>query len=477
MPKQLRLVLLFLCIAASTRSQAQNPDSANLYSKIYSSPDKLFNFLDKKSSLIDGAISRKTEKYLKRLEKQEKKLYRKIRRIDSSKASTLFPNIAGRYTQLKDKISSPGKGDETLFLSHSDSIKTVLNFIQDNNLLKVSNQNLQLEKVLSQYSGSINKISRASDVAKLIKEREIFLKTELSNLGFHKEIHRLKKTVYYYRAQVDEYKQVFENSSRLEAKLLEVVNKIPAFRKFFAERSELAFLFKVPGESSMPHSTSGLQTVAAIDELIQGRIASAGSNGNDLINQSISEGNARFRQLKEKVIKMGGSDSEFEMPDFKPNSQKTKSFLKRIELGTDFQSNKPNGIFPVTTDIGITIGFKINDNSTIGIGASHKVGWGDSFRKIQISHQGFGLRAYVDVRLKGKIFLGGGFEQNYQAEIRRIRDLYNQKAWQQSALLGVSKKYSIGKKRKGELKILFDFLYNRHIPQTKPILFRVGYGL
>jgi hypothetical protein len=49
-------------------------------------------------------------------------------------------------------------------------------------------------------------------------------------------------------------------------------------------------------------------------------------------------------------------------------------------------------------------------------------------------------------------------------------------AWQRSALIGVSKKYKISKKVKGEMKLLYDFLANQHLPVSQPVLFRLGYG-
>lgn len=64
------------------------------------------------------------------------------------------------------------------------------------------------------------------------------------------------------------------------------------------------------------------------------------------------------------------------MPDFTPNTQKTKSFWKRIELGSNFQSQKSNYDFPVTSDVAFTAGYRLSDRATIGVGVSGKMGWG-----------------------------------------------------------------------------------------------------
>jgi hypothetical protein len=95
-----------------------------------------------------------------------------------------------------------------------------------------------------------------------------------------------------------------------------------------------------------------------------------------------------------------------------------------------------------------------------------------------------GLRTFVDWKLPltlwgrsgGGLWISGGAEMNYRTEFRRIEVLKNFSAWQQSALIGISKKYSIGKKWKGNAQILYDFLWKEQKPRTQPVVFRVGYS-
>ncbi|WP_186774369.1 hypothetical protein [Chitinophaga pinensis] len=42
---------------------------------------------------------------------------------------------------------------------------------------------------------------------------------------------------------------------------------------------------------------------------------------------------------------------------------------------------------------------------------------GTGWNNIVISHQGVGLRSFVDWKLKGTFFVNGGFEQNYVSTI------------------------------------------------------------
>lgn len=161
------------------------------------------------------------------------------------------------------------------------------------------------------------------------------------------------------------------------------------------------------------------------------------------------------------------------MPDFQPNEQKTKSFLKRLEYGANVQSQKTNTFLPVTSDLALTAGYKLNDKSVIGIGASYRIGWGRDWKHIKISHQGIGLRSYVDMKLKGSIWISGGYEQNYQHAFRNIDELKDF-TWQTSGLLGLTKKYKIGKKT-NNLQVLWDFMSYSAAVQRPALLFRVGY--
>ena len=103
------------------------------------------------------------------------------------------------------------------------------------------------------------------------------------------------------------------------------------------------------------------------------------------------------------------------------------------------------------------------------------MGWGSNFNNIRITHQGIGLRSYLDYRIKGSFYFSGGYEQNYRNMINSIDQLREYSSWQTSGLVGVSKKYSISKKFKGEMKLMWDFMSYQQVPKGQPILFRVGY--
>lgn len=432
-----------------------------------------------KAGSLEQKLDRKTEKMLARLQKQEAKMKSKLARIDSAAASNVFGNADAKYKELEAKLNGSLKGP---YVAKLDSFATSINFLQNNPqlLTQVKETKQKLDDALSKVNGLKDQLNKAEAVKKFLKERRQFLKEQLSKFGFAKQLKKLNKEAYYYAQQVNEYKEILKDSKKAERKALELLGKTKFFKDFMRKHSELASLFRMPGEDdpSSQASLAGLQTRAQVNGLIQQQIAAGGPGAQQQVSQNLQSAQAQLNQLKDKVLKAGGSSGSDELPDFKPNNQKTKGFWKRLELGTNMQTQKATNYFPVTSDIGLSVGYKLNDKSVIGVGASYKMGWGSGWRDLTISHQGLGLRTYVDVKLKGSFWLSGGYEQNYRAAFNSIEQLRERNAWQQSGLLGLSKVVSLKTKffKKTKLQLLWDFLSTQQIPRTQPIVFRVGYN-
>ena len=207
----------------------------------------------------------------------------------------------------------------------------------------------------------------------------------------------------------------------------------------------------------------------------------SGQAATQMMQQNMQSAQGHMNQLKNKLQGLqNGSygNGNAEMPKgFKPNTQKTKSFLKRLEWGFNFQSHRAKNYFPVTSDLGLSIGYKINDQAVAGIGGSYKLGLGRGWDHISLSHQGLSIRSYIDMKLKVNIWLAGGYERNHLSEFKNIQQLSKKSAWQESGLVGLSKRYKVSKKLKGEMKLMWDFLSYKQIPRTQAIIFRIGYHI
>ena len=166
------------------------------------------------------------------------------------------------------------------------------------------------------------------------------------------------------------------------------------------------------------------------------------------------------------------------MPDFKRNTQRTKSFFQRLEFGTNFQSTKSNAFFPRTTDIGLSVGYRLSEKNIVGLGISQKIGWGKDIKHIQLSSEGISFRSFVDIRIKKSFYASGGLEYDYQKPFASMQQLYKLDAWRQNGLLGLSKIVSLKSKtfKKTKLQLLWNFLSYRQSPRSEALKFRVGYN-
>ncbi len=438
--------------------------------------DALYQSINKKVLTLQREVEEKSVKALERLQKQEAKLQKKLALKDSVAAKKLFAQT--KYQQLTDKLQHPTVTKNfNEYIPKFDSLKTSLKFLEQTKSIsdklpagfadKIKNVNLNVASLET-------KMQQAEEIKNYIKQRKEMLKAQLAKYDMLKDMKGLSKEAYYYQQQLNEYKAMLKDPKKLEQRAIDELKKLPAFASFMQKNSQLAQLFGIPANYGSAESLAGLQTRASIQNLLQQKFAGAGVNPQQYIQQQVAGAQGELSKLKDQLNKAGGGSSNAEVPEFTPNSQKTKTFLKRIEYGANIQTQRPNGILPVTSDLALTAGFKLNDKSIIGIGASYKMGWGNGFNSIKITHQGLGLRSYVDSKIKGSFWLSGGYELNYQQAFEKLDILKDLSSWQRSGLLGLTKKYKIGKKT-NNMQLLWDFLSYRQVPSTQPIVFRVGY--
>lgn len=470
----MKIIIAILLLATSINSVAQSADSL-IDTKAFSV--KAISKIEKNINRINQKVERKTVTTLKQLQKQESKLKGKLALKDSLAAEVIFSmnNTYKGFTENLKGATTTNNLSE--YIPQLDSLKTGLKFLDQ--AKSVQNKfprewSTKITSINKSMDGLQGKLQQANEVKNFIRERRQVLKEQLEKYGMSKHLKKLNKEIYYYQQQLNEYKALLKDRNKIETKAIAALRKLPAFTEFMKKNSQLAQLFRLPDNYGTATSLSGLQTRASVQSQLQARFASTGVNPQQYLQQQMGAAQAELTKLKEKINKAAGRSNDMEMPDFKPNSQKTKSFLNRIEYGANLQSQKTNSFLPVTSDLALTAGYKVNDKSVIGIGASYKLGWGNGWQHIKLTNEGLGLRSYVDMKLKGSIWISGGYEQNYQNAFTQIDQLKDLNAWQTSGLIGLTKKYKIGKKT-NNLQLLWDFLSYQQVPRRQAVLFRVGY--
>lgn len=478
----IRIAILSVFLCSIVCVKAQTDSSLMSLSRSLPGTNTLSDmqaYYNKSAALLNEKLSASLNSF----EKLEKKMQKKIAKKDTSVAGKLFKDLDNKYATIQSTINKPIQALKnkkiTQYIPALDSLQTGFSFLSQSGarLIGVPREQMQAFANLSNQLKDLQlELQKVSDVKTFIKNREALLKEQLAKLGYSRQLKQLNQEVYYYTQQWNEYKSLLNDPDKACKKVLFLLKDNDEFKNFMAKNSVLAGLFQIPGGSgTSANAIPGLQTVASVQQQIGMNLAGSGVNPTQFIAQQTQMATQELNKWKDKLNSLGGGSDELEMPNFTPNQQKTKSLWKRIELGFNIQSTRSNTWLPAITDFALTTGYKINDKSVIGVGAGFKLGWGKDISHIQMSGQGVSLRSFLDVKLKGNFWITGGFEKNYQNEFTKLEQLYKINAWQNSGLVGVTKKYRIGKKT-GNLQLLWDFLSYNQVPQTQPLKFRIGYS-
>jgi hypothetical protein len=454
-------------------------------------PAKYVKDVDNKIDKYNSGINSQTVKTLQKLSKWETKLQPMIQAANPQVAQQLFGNGQMTFATLLQKYQS-GEAItsqyQAQYNAYNDKMTTQLKYMEqqkgklDSSLVKpVSDANVKMTQLNKEENNS-------SAIQQLIQQRKAQLQSAvLQSIGNSPYLGKIDKESVYYVQTMKNYKEVFSDPQKAEKTATDIINKIPAYQNFMVRHSQLALMFGLSSGGGGSDSTnsgidtaglSGLQTKADVQSAMQDKVATGGPNAAQQMSQGIQGAQAQITQLKNQLNQMGGSaggGSTAAATNFNSNTQKTKTLFQRLEFGTNFQTVRTTTYFPATSAVGLSLGYKLSSKATIGVGASYNIGWGTDIAHINISSQGVGLRSFLDIKLKGSLWITGGFEMNYLTEFNDIKALNNYSAWQQSGLIGLSRKYKLGKQN-CTMQLLWDFLSYQQVPRTSPIVFRTGYS-
>ena len=470
--------MLPIFILISLISASQPIDS--ILAKI--NPQKFSSAVHEKLQKLERKILAKTQKTLDKLEEEEEKICKNhFADKDSRFCDQQLVQIKQKYLDLQNKLRRPSPEipkELRLYLPHLDSLNVAFKLLQQ--------KGGDIGNTISVIENFGNKMQQVEEVRQFIRERFRYWNELATRSGVIKNLKSFNKQAYYYYQQLISIKQMLNEPGKLEKKCLEILSQTKIFREFMEKNSLLASLFRPPVELSDPIALaglSGLQSRAQVNNLLQEQLGTI--NAQATIRENVQQAQACLQQLKLKMERLGtGNSQEIPPEQFRPNSQKTKSFFNRLEIGANFQSQRSNGWFPTISDIGLSIGYKLNDKSVAGLGFSYKVGWGEGFRNIQLTAQGQSFRSFIDLKLKASFWLTGCFEVNYTPQINNqsVASTVNRnmqiQSWQKSGLLGLSKTVSVRTKffKQTKIQLLWNFLSYQQLPRASPVVLRFAYN-
>jgi hypothetical protein len=472
------IVLLLLSNSCVLLAQ----DSTTLQTNASVLSTKQLAAINDKATTYNNKIDKQTEKYLQKIQKQEAKLKRKLMKLDSTAAKQLFEESQTYYAdlqnKLKDKANKIKKARVTQYLPGLDSMTTSLQFLKDNPALTntLKNANTKITDALGNYKELQNKLEVTKDITQFIKERKAMLQATLQKYNLGKKLKKYSQSVYYYEAQIAEYRAALKDPVKLQQKALALLTKIPAFNEFMQKNGILASVFgNSTNATALPNSNTainmmGMQSRAQVQQYLTQQMGGA-ANAAQVVQQSVQNAQSQIASVRSSL---GNSNGDIAQPDFKPNGMKTKSLKERLEYGLSVNTDKTQTYaLPNNMNLGFSLGYKLREGFTLGAGANYKAGVGNSIRNIKLTNEALGFRTYMDVKFtKSNFWLSGGYEQNYMLRFNNIAILNTLSNWQYSCLLGLTKKLQL--KNKGmKMQLLYDAFAKRNIPNTNTLIYRI----
>ncbi|MEZ2440405.1 hypothetical protein AB6805_01690 [Chitinophaga sp. RCC_12] len=437
---------------------------------------------------MSDRLKRRQLKLIAKLQLMEGKAGRRLKEVDTIAAMTYLQQTKDAYATLLGKLNGTKEEGQSPYIPRLDSLHCLVNFLG-----ATAEGKDHLNKALKSIDGLKGDWLRGESVKSFLAERATMLNSLREKFpqlkGIKGAAAKYSKELFYYKRRLDQWKEELNTPADWEATALKTLGKVPVFQQFLRENSQLSSLFGMQsngGPDIAAVAVNGMQTRATVQTLLQQRLGPAAGNlEQQLASQAVAQGTG-FTDIRNKITSLRSAgmsgDEASAMPAFKKNDQRIKPFLKRLEYGFDLQTGKRSAYqFPASNDLAVSLGYRLNDRLVTGIGVAYKFSMGEAWNKINFTHDGIGLRSYLDWKLaapgKGKtallgnLWISGGIEQNHWSRFENIAELRSL-TWQTSGLIGVAKKIQYQKKT-AKLQLLWDFLQPAG---NRAVVFRWGYN-
>lgn len=480
--------LLFFC----AKLVAQEPVNLATVAK---KADRIRHKASEEASKVSDEIINASEKLEKRMSRYERKLLKIINKHDSLREHanilTTKPLDHKLISKLSQSDSLFSKLKQGPYLQRLDSLQSMLGFL--------NGKGISINQDLNSLVAVKNKLGVVKDYQEQLIQRQVQwlellrASTTLSN-RLPKSFVRMQTDLLAYRAKWEYWKDAVNSPGKLEKEALLLINRLPAFQEFLAKNGELASLFGVPASSTgvATPAISGLQTSSTLGDLIQSRMGDQALTGQMIIDEMkatakeegpssdasnpLSQLSESVEQAKRQLVNGGTAGNPELTPDqIEKAALKSKGFKKRLEFNWNMQTGQRLHSFPVTNNLGLSLGYKLLPKAVAGLGASYKFGLG-SWQKISLTHEGMSIRSFFDWRissprakLMANFWITAAYEMNYWERIRHLQN-WKHLAWQKSGLIGITKKISINRKEI-KMQFLYDYL-NNPLQSGLPFLFR-----
>ena len=475
-----------VCLAV-TVSYAQSTDT--LTGKLANFPSRVFGKIQSQSASLNQQLTSQTQQYLARMARREQRMQQKLSAVDPAAAKSLFANSQQQYAALGAQIKTDTGNRQTTFSGqyhpYADTLQGAMAFLRQNPQMLAGGTTTKLQAASTQFQALQAKMQDA-DIAKAYvqsRQQQIseYIAEHANMIGvLGKPLAGMQQEQVYYAQRVQQYKAMLSDPSALAQQALSMLGRLPAFQSYMTTHSQLGSLFHLPGNYGTAQALNGLQSKEQVAGLVKSQVSAGGSAGASAMQANLQSAESSLDGYKDKLSKLGLGNGDAQLPvDPKTNDQHTKSFLGRLQYSFNFQTTHNSIYYPSLLTLGLGLGYKLGHSNVIGVGASYEIGTGNGINHIAITGNGLGLRSFATIKLKTSFSLYAGLEYNYTRPFTNYQQLKQLQYWTRSGLIGVQKTVSMKSKvfKQTTLALLWDFLSYQQVPQTQPLIFRIGYSL
>lgn len=438
---------------------------------------------------------KKLRKFDSRISRQQNRLLRKLRTKEIHLEKHLANNDSVGYSVYKrqvitfdsiGKISGSENGHSIEKFSRQrnsvvDSIKVIQSFTRAE--LNPTPFELQRQTNDNELNELQVKLNLRKYVNQLIKDRAANLGNIQSSEGKLSQLTGIQKQVFYCNARMKAFKDIADEPTKAEANALEILQGTNGFENAMNKSGDAITMGGQDLGSSTPAQLEkqGYQTKHLFQASLQQHF---GKNVSDISKQIGSQVNAV--QEREKEISnardaktLFDKGKNIEKPAFKVNPMRGLPFRKRIEIQFGWQAIRavPGRQQPAKVEPSVFLSFKHTLRLSYGLGSGIQIGLGQDWQHVRLSTEGLGFKSFAAWRWQYGISAYMGYERLYNhflfinaspstSEIRQSRRAYNE-----SVLIGLTKKYQINQKYNGAIQILYDLWWQQNNLRS-PIVLR-----
>jgi len=335
--------------------------------------------------------------------------------------------------------------------------------------------------LVGHYSGQLNQME---EVVKQYQDKLLNLEELQALKSYGQQLQQLsQESGCYFKEVQDILSGGLSEDSPLMKQLESKIGKYPQFQELKILSAKLEQARKTPEEYR-----GKLESYQDKDKIK--------SSAKELVTKHFSQHQDKLQAAQQKLAtfkkKYSSIQSTKDMSTaVKRNSLEGKPLSERLVLGGTFQINpsysrssgsqstttgtsgsgSSTGKVPTSVDFSPLLGYRLNKNYTLGIGVTYRAIL--NFDEFEAKDQVYGYRGFFQADAVKGFFLHGEYERmNTAVETGSATDeIYRR--WKSGALAGIGKEYSFIKKIKGQVMVLYDFLYEVGVsPYKRPWVIR-----